>query len=84
MAITIFISILFVGMKTEILTQGQRVPCLFFFGDSLFDNGNTKSSKQIIHLMGLIILVVFQLADILMDEILLIFSVLLLDLLNSN
>ncbi|KAL8468331.1 hypothetical protein ACS0TY_031530 [Phlomoides rotata] len=45
----IFITILiFLSMKIEILIQGQQVPCLFFFGDSLFDNGNTNMLKTIL------------------------------------
>ncbi|KAI3456094.1 hypothetical protein Pfo_012757 [Paulownia fortunei] len=39
----ILLIILSVVMKPQILIQGQQqVPCLFFFGDSQFDNGNNN------------------------------------------
>lgn len=49
----ILITILFVAMKTEILIQSQsqrqqQVPCLFFFGDSLVDNGNNNILKTFV------------------------------------
>lgn len=40
----LFISILSLLMKTQTFVQGQQqVPCLFFFGDSQFDNGNNNN-----------------------------------------
>lgn len=39
----IFITILSFLINPDVLIQGQRqVPCLFFFGDSLFENGNNN------------------------------------------
>lgn len=38
----IFLSILYFVVIPPRLSTGQQVPCLFFMGDSLFDNGNNN------------------------------------------
>lgn len=48
----ILVTIIYVAMKTELIliiqAQQPQVPCLFFFGDSLVDNGNNNMLLTIV------------------------------------